>query len=387
MSSNVKHQIPSIPSLAGSIPKSPSKQECIDKIKELADSFPEQRITRSFFRNKTYWLDSTWTAHFGTFSEFVRQSGLEHTRNANKIRLQTAKHVSQESLKEIGEKRKNYGNLYKRENKKRFQTMIACSDLHDVECDPFYLRVLNNTIAMVDPDIICLNGDIFDLPEFSRHPKDPREWDTTGRLEEGLAIIEGFRIRAPEAQIDFIEGNHEARVIKHMMDADPAMMSLLGDFHGLSVQKLFKLDRYEVNYIADADLHAFTDAQLRKEVRKNFKIYWNAVLAHHFPQGKEKGLPGFNGHHHQHLVWTQHNATLGSYEWHQMGGGHKREAVYCEGSKWNNGFLIVNCDTYTKSVVFDYCYVGDTFSVAGGTWYYREDQEYYPTLLNELSLR
>ena len=37
--------------------------------------------------------------------------------------------------------------------------MVACSDLHDMDCDPFYLRVLLDTIKNVVPDVVCLDGD------------------------------------------------------------------------------------------------------------------------------------------------------------------------------------------------------------------------------------
>ena len=92
-------------------------------------------------------------------------------------------------------------------------------------------------------------------------------------------------------------------------------------------------------------------------------------------------------HHHRHIVWTENNARFGSYEWHQLGAGHVRDAVYCDGTKWNNGFIIANVDTQTESVAFDYTYVGDTFAVSGGTWYYREPGEFYPALEKELDFR
>jgi len=362
-------------------------EECLDDIQVLSREFPDRRITRDFYRKNANIPESVWTGFFGTFPEFLRLAGLEHTRYANKIRLKAAQHASMDKLREISEERKTYGNLYNRDRSGRWKTMIACSDLHDRECDPFYLRVLIETIKMVSPDAVCLNGDIFDLPEFGKHPKDPRDWDTVGRLEFGLDIIRQIREAAPEAQIDLIEGNHEARVIKHLMDCSPAIRHVLADFHGFSIQKLFKLDEYEVNYVADADLHAFTDAQLQKEMVKNYRMYWGCLLAHHFPFGRQKGVPGFNGHHHKHIVWSEHNARMGSYEWHQLGAGHKREAVYCDATKWNNGFIIANVDTHTESVVFDYTDVGSTFSIAGGTWYYRQPNEFYPALEKELEFR
>lgn len=393
---NIKHQRTAVPSLSGkpgdaNVIKvsdiSYSRAEAIEDLRGLGESFPERRITRDFYRHHANIPETAWTALFGTFAEFVRAAGMELSRYENKIRLRTAQHASNDHIREVNEERKTYGELYQRDKKNRFKTMIACSDLHDVECDPFYLRVLTETIKTVDPNIVCIDGDLFDLAEFGKYSNDPREWDTVGRIKAGLGIISDIREAAPDAQIDLIEGNHEARLVKHLVENSGALTALLSDLHEFDLRKLLGLDTYEVNYIANADICTFTDAQLKKEMVKNYKVYWNTVLAHHFPHGKQMALPGFNGHHHQHTVQTLHNTKMGSYEWHQMGGGHVREASYCDGSKWNNGFLIVNVDTFTESVVFDYVSVGSTFAIAGGTWFYRNDDEYYPALTKELQFR
>jgi hypothetical protein len=362
-------------------------QDCIDDLVEVATEFPDKLITRDFYRQHGECPERAWTGLFGNFGEFLRQSGLAHTRLANKIKNQTAKHASVDEYRRIGAIRHTLDNVYERENNKRFKTMIAFSDLHDIECDPFYLRVLYDTLKDVQPDVVCMNGDIFDLPEFGKYSTDPREWDVVGRMQAGLDIIRNVREAAPEAQLDFIEGNHEARVVKHLIECSPAIKHLLSGMHDFDICKLFKLDEFEVNYVSNAELHTFTDAQTRKATANNYKAYWGCLMANHFPTGRNYGMPGFHGHHHQHLVWTMHNALYGSYEWHQMGSGHIRTAPYCDGSRWNNGFLVITVDTLHKSVVFDYCTVGDTLAVAAGKYFYREDAEFYPALRKELDAR
>jgi len=384
---NIRHQKPDIPSLIESKGVEYSAQDCIDELIKLADDFPERAITRDFFRRNSNLPESVYTGFFGTFPEFLRAAGLQHSRAANKIRNQIARHAAIDELKEVSYTRIGLDELYVRKDKKRFKTMVACSDLHDEECDPFYLRVLIDTIRNVKPDVVCRNGDIFDVPEFGKYSIDPREWDVVSRLQTGLEIIAQIREAAGEAQIDFIEGNHEARVIRHLLEADPGLRAVLSGLHEFDLRKLFKLDQYEVNYVANCDLFTFTDAQQRKEVSKNYKLYWGCVMAHHFPHGKQYGTPGFNGHHHKHQVWSEHNMNYGAYEWHQTGGGHIREASYCDGSKWNNGFLVVVADTQNKSVVFDYSSVEDTFAISAGKIYSREPDEFYPALSKELDLR
>lgn len=398
---NTKHVKTEIPSLTETLGKDVNNtnvvtakgrdytaQFCIDDINVLASGYPDRRITRDFYRKNGNAPEAAWTGHFGNFPEFLRQSGLEHTRNANKIRNAAARHAAVDDLRVLSAKRSQLSDTYSRDDKaSRFKTMVACSDLHDEECDPFYLRVLCETIKDVNPDVVCLDGDIFDVPEFGKYGVDPREWDVVGRMEAGLDIIRQIREAAPEAQIDFIEGNHEARVIRHLLECSPAIKHMLSGLHDFDLTKLFRLDEYEVNYVANADLFTFTDAQTRREMTKNHKIYWGCLLAHHFPHGRDIGVPGFNGHHHRHIVWSEHNAHFGSYEWHQMGAGHVRDAPYCDGTKWNNGFLVAMADTQTRDVQFDYCSVGSTFALSAGKMYARQTEEFYPALTKELDAR
>ena len=368
--------------------RSITAQDCLDDIKDLAQKNPDKLISRDFYRKNGTIRESEWTAHFGTYAEFQRAAGLNLSRSTTKIRNQVAKHAANDELRSVSATRFGLDKLYERDNKKRFKTMVAVSDLHDIECDPFYLRVLGHILRDVEPDVVCLDGDIFDLPEFGKYHTDPREWDVVKRMQYGVGIIKGIRESAPNAQIDLIEGNHEARIVKHLVEASPVLRHVLSGIHGFDLQKLFCLDKYEVNYVCQADLHNFSDAQLKKEVEaRNYKLYWGCVMANHFPHGRHQGVPGFHGHHHQHLVWTMHNANFGSYEWHQLGAGHIRTAPYCDGTKWNNGFLIVMADTETKSVQFDYVSIGTTFAMAAGRIYYREPHEFYPALETELDIR
>ena len=208
-----------------------------------------------------------------------------------------------------------------------------------------------------------------------------------GGIRAGLDIIKQIREASPESGIDLIEGNHENRLIRHMAESSGALRALLCDLHGFSVGQLFKLDEFNVNYIAQADLTTFTKRQMDDELAKNYKVYYNTVLAHHFPHARAKGMPGFNGHHHQHMVHSEYTQRMGSYEWHQLGGGQMREASYCDASKWSNGFIIAFIDTYTESVVFQYVDIGPTFAMACGEVFERRADEFYPALKKELHFR
>ena len=350
-------------------------KECVENLRAIAKANPTNDISRNFYRVHGLYTESTWNAYFGTFAEFKRQAKLVLSRQQHQLEKHIAKHASVDHYRELNEERSDYADKYNRTNTKRFKTIICASDLHDEEVDPFYMRVLIDTCARVQPEIISLVGDIFDLAEFGKYGVDPREWDIVGKIKfVHENILAPLRAACPDAQIDFIEGNHEARLLKHMADATPALRAVLSDLHGFTVSKLLGLDEFQINYIAKADLAAYSKSDINKELHKNYKIYFDTFICHHFPHARNMGLPGVNGHHHRHEVWSHFNPVFGAYEWHQMGSGHRRSASYCEGEKWNNGFAIVNIDTQKRGVNFDYVSITD-FAVSGGKFYYRDPKE------------
>lgn len=350
-------------------------EQCIEELRRIASEHYDQVITRNYFRVHSKIAESVWQKFFGTFEEFKRQAGVKLSRQAHAMERKVALHASREHYRALGLERLGYSDKYARPSQKRYKTVLVASDLHDIEVDRFLLRVLIDTAKRVKPDAICLNGDIFDLPEFGRYNVDPRDWNVVDRIKfVHEYIFSPLREASPGSQIDLIEGNHENRLLRHLADATPAMKVLLSDLHGWSVAKLLGLDRYEINYIAKADLAAINKKEIAKELGKNYKVYWDVFLAHHFPEGKRLAMPGWNGHHHSHYVWQFFNPSYGAYEWHQLGAGHRRDAEYCAGEKWGNGFLIANCNVDTKSTVMDYCQVTD-FAVVGGKFYTRTKEE------------
>lgn len=349
---------------------------CIDNLKEIQQEATGVVVTLRHFRNHSELNDQDWEQHFGTFAEFKKAAGAMPTRAVNKIRNTIAKHSSVDHYRGFNAEKEDLDEVYLRDSDSKYKTLLACSDMHDKECDPFYLRTLIDTARRVQPDVICMAGDIFDLPEFGKYTVDPREWDVVGRIKfVHEKIFAPLREACPDAQMDLISGNHEMRCLIHLSDATPALRSILSDLHGFTIQKLLGLDRYKINFITKEDLSAYSKTDIKKEVSKNYRIYWDSILAHHFPQGKSFAIPGFNGHHHSYKSETLYNPSYGSYQWVQLGAGHTRRASFCEGEKWSNGFAIVNCNTETKSTNFDYISVGADFAVSAGKWYYRQSDE------------
>jgi hypothetical protein len=162
-----------------------------------------------------------------------------------------------------------------------------------------------------------------------------------------------------------------------MAEATPALKAVLADFHGMNLTGLFGLDRFEINFIAKGDLAAgsWRKSDIKKEVAKNWKTYYDCVLAHHFLEGRKKGMPGFSGHLHKWQVWSYESPVYGAYNWVQLGCMCKPEASFMDADKWNLGFSLVHVDTKTKTVQFEYIPVGQTFALSAGKFYERRKGE------------
>lgn len=352
-----------------------TREDCIAELVRIAKIDDTKVITRNYFRVHSDISESTWNRYFGTFLEFKRQAEIILSRHAHGLERAIAKHASKDKQREMNEQKRGYEDKYARPASGRFQTVLVGSDIHDKSCDPFYRRLFVETAQRVQPEKIVLNGDIFDLPEFSKYTQDPRQYDVVGRIKWVHRFIEDLREAAPNAEITLVEGNHEFRLLRHMTEATPALMTVLSDLHGMTVPSLLGLDKYEINFVARMDLAAFNEADIKKELAKNYVIQYDAVLFHHFPEGRSMGYPGANGHHHKHLVMNQYSPTFGPYEWHQLGSGHIRQASYCAGEKWSNGFLICHVDTHRKRTQFEYIDTSHDHAMIGGRLYVRKPAE------------
>lgn len=348
--------------------------ECIEELRRICAANPDRVISRNFFRVFGSISESTWNRHFGSFEEFKRQAGIKLGRHVHRHERDIAKHASRDTMRDLTEQKRAFEGSYRKPRDGRWQTALVCSDVHDRDCDPFWRRIFIETAARVQPDVVVINGDLFDLPEFSKYTQDPREWDVLGRIHWVHLFLGDIREACPDAQITLVEGNHEFRLFRHLSEATPAMRTILADLHGFNVSRLLCLDRYEVNLVARCDLAAWTERDIKEELKKNWVCLWDSVVGHHYPHGRNLGYPGWHGHHHKHVVWPGYNPTFGAYEWHQLGAGSSRSASFCEAEQWSNGFMIAHVDASKRHSAFEYVDVRD-FAVVGGRFYERLDSE------------
>jgi hypothetical protein len=105
------------------------------------------------------------------------------------------------------------------------------------------------------PDVIVLLGDMLDLAPWGKYTTEASLHQTTGpALRELHWDIAQLRLASPSSRIIYLEGNHEYRIRRQVLDLlqEAADLRPVGEEDGpniLSVDRLLALDRLDVEYI------------------------------------------------------------------------------------------------------------------------------------------
>lgn len=335
-----------------------TEKECIENLRRLQEENSGNFITRNFYRENGKFSDSTWNQFFGTFQEFRRKAGLELTRQQHAIERSIAKHSSVDHYREFfKEEVLPYYNKYQKKGRPgHIKKILACSDVHDKECCEFSLSVFIDTCKLMQPDVIVLNGDIFDLLEFGKYAVDPRNYNIRARFDfVKERLFAPLRTHCPDAQIDFIAGNHEMRLLKLLADKTPNVRVLLSDVMGMGFAEVFGLDKYQINWASKFDLAAYSKSDMNSEIKKNYRIYYNTFVFSHKPDNRlRNSLSGSNGHHHTGTITSSNvvdpeTSLSKSITWSQTPGMHVPDAEYLDNvSGWSTGFLEVTINLRTN---------------------------------------
>jgi UDP-2,3-diacylglucosamine pyrophosphatase LpxH len=350
-------------------------EDCLKDIATIRQKYPFEDVSRDFYRIHGKYSDATWSRHFGTFAQFKRKGGIGKSQIVQSIERGIALHDSLDVFRKYydTEVKPFHGKYERVRSKTGMKTILVGSDFHDIDTDPFMLAVFLDTAKRLQPDHIILNGDIFDLYEFSRFEVDPRCFDIAGRFNFVKQNIFGtLRKACPDADIDLIIGNHEFRLMRYLSDKSPAMKVLLHDVMGLRLKDIFGLDEYKINLVAKIDLSAYKVGEVKDEVKENFKIYYDCYVASHEKDWKF-GVSGTNGHTHKPRIEVNTSVPMGKMTWMNTGCMAKTPVVYQEGKDtYIQGFGIAHIDPVKKQVTQENIIVTGDFAVVAGKYYFRK---------------
>lgn len=356
---------------------SATKIDVVLDLRRVQEDHPNKSISRNFYRMHGKYSEKTWSRFFGTMEEFRSEAKLQLNRSGRKLEKDIARHAS------LDEARLFYrlqiepwvGKYIKKLPQSGMKKMVIASDFHDVEADLFALAVFIDTCKIEQPDIIVLNGDIFDMYEFSRFDRDPRKINLTNRFKfVHDQIFTRLRAACPSAQIDLIIGNHEHRILRHLAGASPDIFPLM-ELRGITLSTLLGLDEFEINLVSKGNTAAFQPKEIRAEMAKNWKMYFNCLVCNH--TGDENfGVTCISGHIHKPKMTTKVHVKDGPVNNIVTGCMCKPDADYTiRKTDWQLGFAIAYIDAFAERVQVNNILFNDNFVNINGRYYFRDMEE------------
>lgn len=323
---------------------------------------------------------------FGNHEEFLREAGLRDSRNTGKVRNKAALLNSHQKVAAYADQElRRYNHLYRTPRTGRLEVIVG-SDFHSWFVDPFALRVFIDTIEMVQPDVVVLNGDVFDFPQISRHRKLPGHFNLN--LADEIAfgrehILKAVRMAAPNADVLLVIGNHEYRLVNYLADTAPELAAL----PSLRFGELFGLDELKIGLVVRQNFLAPYDKQKKRELQENWAIIGDTLVTTHGvscakfaadEQLKRYQKSGTSGHTHRPQIITSNSLGTGALSWTStpmMAGFAVGRDYVSEPSGWQMGFAQFSIDTVNKIAVPNLVLVHERYAAFAGRMWEPNDQE------------
>lgn len=129
------------------------------------------------------------------------------------------------------------------------KTTVIVPDLQMPYDDSTALKKLIKVIGDLQPEAVVQIGDLIDMPQVSRWTKGTAgEFTSTlqGHIDDVKSrFFSPLREAAPKAAITWVSGNHDERITDYLNKYGYPLKAL----DALSMDNLFELDRYGVDYV------------------------------------------------------------------------------------------------------------------------------------------
>ncbi len=123
---------------------------------------------------------------------------------------------------------------------------VFLSDIHVPFEDKIAVAFTLKIIKKLQPDLVWLGGDIVDFMALSRWDKSPRrKLMLQEELDATVILLEKLRTAAPRAQMVWMDGNHEHRLEKYLLNKAEEFAYL----RALELPYLLDMDKLEIKYV------------------------------------------------------------------------------------------------------------------------------------------
>jgi predicted phosphodiesterase len=216
---------------------------------------------------------------------------------------------------------------------KKHKVAVFGNDSHFPFHDKKVVRMFVEFIGRVQPDVVGLLGDIGDCYSISRFDKRP---DRMAKfpLRKEIKIIRSFlqsiRDVAPNADIKYVKGNHEARLEAFLMRKAPELYGL----DVLSWPSLLGLKELNIKYYDEGFKFGSLYCTHGSVIRKHGGYTARAEF-------EKNGCSGISGHSHRDGAHPKRNRG-GVYKWWENFCMCDLDPEYIDGvADWTQGFSYV----------------------------------------------
>lgn len=345
--------------------------------------------SRRRYREHGHFSEELVTVLCGSWAEFKRQAGIEPSLGVKKVERNVSKTLRAQQVMEYAERFvKPWDGAYDSlDMEQEMVTLVIGSDFHSKYIDPLARRVWMDVIEEVQPDAVRFNGDGPDFPQLSRHRQLPGHFMLS--VQDEIDLWTGFmretRERAPEADLKWILGNHDIRLITALADSFPVYSSVRSNrFH-----EQFQLDELEVGLVARCSFLNPSESMRKKDIAQNWETlpdaqgrpFWTTV--HGFLAGKDAPRQhmarfmtyGTNGHLHDPHAVSGGSLATGPLRWWQTGTVGNPRAIAAgyipgpvESHGWAMSFLVVRLFPHHRHVSVEEVSISDVAYHGGWTW-------------------
>jgi hypothetical protein len=128
-------------------------------------------------------------------------------------------------------------------------------EFHSEKAIDIALQIVNYAQEKFGVDAIVNLGDTLDLPQQSRHHQEIAFQNSTNlAIQRAYEYLAAQRATAPDAEIVFLEGNHDCRIYKYLAENAPAVANMRqagttpNDWPVNSLPHLLRMDAINIKY-------------------------------------------------------------------------------------------------------------------------------------------
>jgi predicted phosphodiesterase len=129
------------------------------------------------------------------------------------------------------------------ERNNNIKTILVFNDVHIPFHNEAACRNVLQLAKDMQPDHVVINGDLLDCYSLSRFPQQPGMPNLQDEIDMGSEFLWELRRNCPIAKIDYLEGNHEER-LKRVLVENHGLFGL----KDLSIPRLLNLEELNITY-------------------------------------------------------------------------------------------------------------------------------------------